>query len=115
MKVEVNEDRKGGTPMAARAMKRVNDLKSAVARATPMIKGEDKGAFGSRIKDKLTRALRKMHRMEFRHLHGTSKYKPHQGAQECARRVKQGINDTRYIHGAQYPGGILRWKSQERL
>jgi hypothetical protein len=26
-----------------------------------------------------------------------SKYKPHQGAQECARRVEQGINGTRYV------------------
>ena len=29
---------------------------------------------------------------------------PHQGAQECARRLKQGINGTQYVHGAQYDG-----------
>ena len=29
-------------------------------------------------------------------------YMPHQGTQECARRVHQGINGTCYVHGAQY-------------
>jgi len=28
--------------------------------------------------------------------------KPHQGPKECARRIKQGINGTRYVHGNQY-------------
>ena len=90
---------RGGVPLAARAKKRVDDMKGAVTRSTPMIKGEDEAVFGKRIKDKMHRALKKMYAAEYRKVHGTSKYKPHQGAQECARRVKQGINGTRYVKG----------------
>lgn len=32
-----------------------------------------------------------------------SKYTPHQGAKECARRVRQGEAGTCYVHGWQYP------------
>ena len=31
------------------------------------------------------------------------RYLPHQGSQECARRVRQGVNGARYAHGDQYP------------
>ena len=97
---------RGGVPLAARARKRVDDMKGAVLRSTPKFRGEDEAAFGQRIKDKFTKALEAMHKKEHLFLHGTSRYKPHQGAQECARRVKQGINGTRYIHGAQYNSHI---------
>ena len=97
---------RGGVPLAARAKKRVDDMKSAVTRSTPRYKGEDEAAFGKRIKDKFIRALKTMHKHEHRWTYGTSRHKPHQGAQECARRVEQGINGTQYIHGSQYPGGL---------
>ena len=105
---------RGGMPLAARAKKRVDDMKSAVTRSTPMYKGEDEKMFAVRIKDKFMRALKLMHRREHIFTYGTSKYKPHQGAQECARRVKQGINGTCYVHGAQYPGRLL-CRYQEQL
>lgn len=35
------------------------------------------------------------------YLRGNSR--PHQGHQECARRVRQGVAGTQYVHGAQYP------------
>jgi hypothetical protein len=96
---------RGGVPLAARARKRVDDMKGAVVRSTPKFKGEGEAEFGKRIKDKFVNALKKMHRHEHRLVHGTSRHKPHQGAQECARRVRQGVNGTCYVHGAQYPGG----------
>lgn len=98
---------RGGVPLAARAHKRVDDLKKAVHKTTPRIIGEDEATFGDRIRKKFTNALLRMHRKEHTALRW-AQHKPHQGAQECARRIKQGINGTCYIHGGQYPGGILR-------
>jgi hypothetical protein len=94
---------RGGVPLAARARKRVDDMKSAVVRSTPKIRGEDEASFARRVKDRFTHALRKMYENEHRFVYGTSKHRPHQGAQECARRVRQGIAGTQYVHGSQYP------------
>ena len=88
--------------MAARAKKRVDAMKGAVVRSTPKYREESDQSFGDRIKEKYANALEKMKSNESLFYYGTSKYKPHQGAKECARRVKQGINGTCYIHGQQY-------------
>jgi hypothetical protein len=101
---------RGGVPLAARAHKRVDDLKKAVHKTTPRIAGEDEATFGDRIRKKFTDALHQMHRNEHANLR-RAQHKPHQGAKECARRVVQLQRGqiSNYIHGGQYPGGILRW------
>ena len=102
---------RGGTPLAARAKKRVEQMKSAVTRTTPKYRHEDDETFARRIKDKFSDALHKMHQREHVFTHGTSKHKPHQGAKECARRVLQLQRGQicNYVHGAQYPEEISTW------
>ena len=97
---------RGGVPLAARAKDAINRLKGAVLNTTPRIKGENEQVYGERLKKKAKVALKKLHKNEFRWVHGTSKYLPHQGVQECARRVRQGVAGTCYIHGEQYPSYI---------
>ena len=41
-------------------------------------------------------------------LNSTTWFSKRNGAKECARRIKQGINGTCYVHGCQYPGGLMR-------
>jgi hypothetical protein len=90
-------------PLAAKARQHVDNMKSAVIRSTAKIHDETDELFGRRLRNGLEKALFLMHRKEHRRVHGTSRHKPHQGAQECARRVRQGVNGTCYVHGAQYP------------
>jgi hypothetical protein len=94
-------------PVMDRVQAKINSMKSAVLRRTPMVKGEDEKVYAERVKGTFMRALSRMADKQTRWKHGTSKYrKPHQGAQECARRVRQdaeGRGTCNYTHGCQYP------------
>lgn len=98
---------RGGVPVAARAHKRVDDLKKAVTTTTPRLPGEDEATFTSRIRDKFAKSLHRMHKREGKVLRYVQ-HKPHQGPKECARRVLQLRRGqiSNYIHGAQYPGSM---------
>jgi hypothetical protein len=83
----------------------VDALRHAVLQRTPIIKGENKKGYGARLKAAFEGAMTRMARREHRQKHGTSKYKPHQGAKECARRVRQMSYGQIYNYGdrPQYP------------
>ena len=77
-------------PVMTRVQAKIGAMKNAVLRRTPIVKGEDEAVYSKRVKDTFERALRAMAKRQHRWKHGTSKYrKPHQGAQECARRNRQ--------------------------
>ena len=62
---------------------------------------EDAAQIQAMIEGTMKRFLRAMAR-KIKRRYGNSRHTPHQGAQECARRMRQGINGTQYVHGAQY-------------
>jgi hypothetical protein len=89
---------------AMQAKSPADQMRSAVLKNTPIIKGEHKDNYGSRLKEKFQSALDKMGRKQEEWVNGRSKYLPHQGAKECIRRVKQLRSGAicNYVKGAGY-------------
>ena len=94
-------------PVMSRMQVKVEAMKKTVTRFNPKKKGEDDDAFTGRVKKQFQQAMFALAKRERRSMGGHNKYrKPHQGAQECARRVRQdaaGHGTCNYTHGCQYP------------